>query len=30
LNDGVYEYEEIADPFFVELGEELARVLIGP
>jgi hypothetical protein len=30
LNDGVYEYDEIADPFFVELGEELARVLIGP
>jgi len=30
LNDGMYEYEAIADPFFVELGEELARELMGP
>lgn len=30
LNDGVYEYDAIADPFFVELGEELARALIDP
>lgn len=25
LNDGVYEYEERADPFFADLGEALAR-----
>jgi beta-lactamase class A len=25
LNDGIYEYEEIADPFFEDIGECLAR-----
>jgi hypothetical protein len=25
LNDGVYEYEEVADPFFADLAESLAR-----
>ena len=28
LNDGVYEYDKIADPFFADLGEVLARELL--
>lgn len=28
LNDGVYEYEEVADPFFADLGEVLASSLL--
>lgn len=30
MNDGVYEYASIADPFFTELGAELARELLAP
>lgn len=30
MNDGVYEYASIADPFLTELGAELARELLAP
>ena len=29
VNDGVYAYEALADPYFAELGEALARVLLA-
>jgi hypothetical protein len=30
LNDGVYAYESIADPYMADLGEALARALLRP
>ncbi|MEM7310786.1 MAG: serine hydrolase [Planctomycetota bacterium] len=30
LNDGVYAYADLADPFFADLGEELTRALLAP
>ena len=29
LNDDAYAYEEIADPFFVALGERITRAVLG-